>query len=101
MKAKRNESIDSLIYAIVRQACNDYVDLNKGKKERYGCQGANYKELERFFLSRWFDVLMPNLDGSRLISYLKGKTTPLLDYPDELHQYLDPLDTRGKTRRKD
>ncbi len=99
MKVKRSEGIDSLIYAIVRQACNDYIDLNNGKTPRYGCQGANYGELHRFFLSRWFDVLMPKMDGKRLISYLKEKHDRLAEYPEELYAQFNPLDLRGYKRK--
>lgn len=61
--------IERLIYAIIRQAIDDYRALCKGKKPTHDC---NFEEIERFFKNRC-DVLLisDRLSGQAILEQLQ------------------------------
>lgn len=69
-----------LAVAIVRQAANDYKDARKGMarknvEERKANQFKNdIYQCEQFFLSDWFNTLMPNTDGEGFLRLLQQRT---------------------------
>lgn len=71
---------EELAIAIVRQACQDYKEARKGisrenldEKKRHQYEN-DIHQCEQFFLSDWFNVLMPNTDGKAFLTLLQQRT---------------------------
>ena len=65
-----DEGIDLLRCAIVKQAAEDYKKVINGKKHHPKYGKYNRNELEIFFHSSWFEMLV-DIDGDNIIKEIK------------------------------
>ena len=91
-----DESAHLLIWAIVEKACNDYL-FYKRQVQKYS-RNTNYireyNSTVMFFRSTWFDTLMPNIAGEKVIEkldqiYNKGETIDVCE--QQLRESLENL----------
>lgn len=54
---------EELASAIILQAIKDYVDPN--------CKIGERRKIATFFKSRYFSILMPNINGEQLLNRIK------------------------------
>ena len=68
-----DEGFEALANAIVVQAVTDYRRLSEGKKlTHHGSTQYTLLELEKFFKSKWFDLLT-RVDGEMLLERLQAE----------------------------
>ena len=67
---KHDACFEALMWAVIRQAIEDYIDLKKGRiKPTADC---NNKEIRQFFRSGFFSEICPNISGEEVIKLLNS-----------------------------
>lgn len=73
-----DEGIDLLRCAIVKQAADDYKKVINGKKHHPKYGKYNRNELEEFFQSSWFEMLV-DIDGDAIVKEIKGRREEVVE----------------------
>jgi hypothetical protein len=67
------DAIQNLAYAVIRQACFDYVSALPCESVKASPQQWEVKECEMFFRSNFFELACPNIDPEWLMQTLRKK----------------------------
>lgn len=73
-----DEGLDLLRCAIVKQAADDYKKVINGKKHHPKYGKYNRNELEEFFHSSWFEMLV-DIDGDAIVKEIKGRCEEVVE----------------------
>lgn len=67
-----DQAAHRLIWGIVEQACRDYMYFKRRQSvyRPYTNYAREYESVVRFFRSKWWDCLMPNVDGNSVMKKL-------------------------------
>lgn len=67
---KHDACFEALMWAVIRQAIEDYIDLKKGRiKPTAHCNGG---EIRKFFRGEFFAEICPNISGEEVIKLLNS-----------------------------